>query len=61
MSDIGSVTSYATDGLRLWAAPLNRHGRLCPCLICGDTRKYLGLPALVPDPVSIPLREDRAS
>ena len=42
-SDIGSVTSYASVGLRLWSAHTKPHGALCPCLICADTRAYFDL------------------
>ena len=45
-SDIGSVSSYAAVGLRLWAAPLNGHGRYHDCCICADTRVYFGFPPL---------------
>lgn len=36
------IKSYRTEGLRLWAQFNTRHGYDCPCLICADTRKYIG-------------------
>ena len=38
MSDIGSVHSYATEGLRLWRERVLPHGWKCPCLYCADAR-----------------------
>lgn len=35
------VDSYATRGLRLWAAGQYPHGPSHDCLICVDTRAYL--------------------
>ena len=49
MSDIVSVQSYASIGLRLWAEGKYPHGLVCPCLICADTRAYTGWPVLSPD------------
>ena len=59
MSDIGSVFTYASHGLRLWDLHKAPHGRICPCLICADTRKYLGLPPLVPT-LAPARRQDKA-
>lgn len=61
MSDMGSVTSYATQGLRLWADPRSPHGDECPCLICADVRAYLGAPPLIGTPAPAAQREERAS
>lgn len=66
MSDIGSVHNYATVGLRLWADKRNDHNQRCPCCVCADTRAYLGIPALVPNPYRVMVvpaekREERES
>jgi hypothetical protein len=53
VSDTGSVTSYASVGLRLWGQFNTSHGHRCPCLICADTRAYLLKPALVPNPYRV--------
>lgn len=61
MSD-ETVPTYATLGLRLWAYPSSGHGHKCPCLICGDTREYLGMAARVPQIAPKPARrQERAS
>lgn len=39
-----TVPSYATIGLRLWAASKAPHGPGHDCLICADTRAYLDEP-----------------
>ena len=48
-SDSDAVHSYASEGLRLWAAGTRPHGLVCPCLICADTRAYTGWPVLIPN------------
>lgn len=61
MSD-ETVPTYATRGLRLWAEFNGKHGHKCPCLICGDTREYLGMAARVPQIAPTPAgRQERAS
>lgn len=65
MSDIGGVTSYAATGLRLWSQFNTKHGPKCGCLVCADTRAYLGREPLVTnihDVMVVPeQREDKAS
>jgi hypothetical protein len=53
MSDIGSVTSYASRGMRLWTARTAPHGPEHECLTCGDTRAYFGDEPIVPNPYRV--------
>lgn len=61
MSDIGSVHSYASAGLRLWSQFNTTHGHKCGCLICADTRAYLGKPPLIGSQEPAAQREERAA
>ena len=59
-SEDGTVQSYASVGLRLWAEHKRPHGVFCPCLICGDTRAYLDI-RNAPDPyrvMAVPKNDD---
>jgi hypothetical protein len=62
MSDMGTVTSYASEGLRLWAAGKYPHSPTsCGCLYCSDARAFLGRPPLVVAVLRTAQREERAA